>query len=620
MFAVTRPKRPVLRNPWTRKPKQSISTVVLSGVAAVLLATLLGMAWLLLQAFQLPTNTSLRQAPNRLRTQKTSPVTIKQALTLSDGTMPFDVDQVGDTRPQSIAAFRQAFQDRFGPEVAGLLREKALQTFGSPQATARRMLLAQAAGRPFRLAFAGYSITVGRGNFYHQSYPFVLYHLLEPLLQNTLQVSVDVRNAAIGGIPSFPYGFCLPHFLGTDEPDVVSWDYSMNEGGTTAVLEAYIRHAQQAYPSSRPLILALDKNKGRCQLLNDYTKHGLLQDAVCVAKPSEILPKTLFEDETQIAGLQGLQKWNEFGAPKTCPGRGSWHPKKMEHAAIAWTLATYFVDALELAMQQHEDIIGGEVNEEQMEAVVFPPPLSSHLPDNPPAIQSLLFGHGENDKRRMHQVSCRSNFEPSADHENLLTSLVVSGVVPEADAENILDKRSNDMYDRGWVLDVSELERETKLKVNKCGGLGYVDMKMALYGVATSGPLELWLPVEERGHESHGHISHDDAEASHWIDSLVVCEANEKRPDTACKLSEDIQYTVGGVVVELPIPSLHGAAEYLKRPTCVAVAIPEGARLTENAWGAWGLPLQIQAASRITREGGACCLSHLIWEHALHEE
>lgn len=39
-----------------------------------------------------------------------------------------------------------------------------------------------------------------------------------------------VRNAAIGGIPSFPFGLCLKNELGSNA-DVVSWDFSMNEPG-----------------------------------------------------------------------------------------------------------------------------------------------------------------------------------------------------------------------------------------------------------------------------------------------------------------------------------------------------------------------------------------------------
>lgn len=530
--------------------------------------------------------------------------------------VPLDVDQVGSDRPTTIDAFREAFLARYGEEVSHLLRDQALQSFGSVQATAQRFLQAVAEDRPFRLTFAGYSITVGRGNFFHQSYPFVLYHLLEPLLQHSLELPLRVTNAAIGGIPSFPYGFCLPHFLGASpaaEPDVVSWDYSMNEQGNTAVLEAYVRHSQQAYGHSRPLVLALDKHKGRCKLLRDYADQGLLRDALCVAKPSEIIPKATLELDEALQP-PGLQKWTDFGAPDKCPGRGSWHPKKMEHATIAWTLASYFVDALEVAIELQQQQQGAIPAVAFSAPVVFPPPLSPSLPDNPPAVQNLLFGHATNPNLyELHKVSCRTNFLPAVDEDNLLTSLVVDGLVAEATAATILDERSDALYSQGWVLDVSKVERDTKKKVDKCGGLGYVDMKMALYGTAQSGPLHLWLPADDNNHEDHDHA---DAQASHWVDSVVICEANEKRPETACRLTHDLQYTVGGVIVASPVPVLRGAAEYLKRPTCVSVEVPQEAQMTQRNGSEWGLDLVVRAADSVTRDRGACCLSHVIWEHA----
>ena len=113
------------------------------------------------------------------------------------------------------------------------------------QRPALRMIQALLEDRPFVMAFSGYSITVGRGNFFNQSFPFVTQRVLQEPLQRIMNTELIVRNGAIGGIPSYPYGFCLEHFLGTD-PDVISWDYSMNEGGRDAsVLEAFVRQATQ---------------------------------------------------------------------------------------------------------------------------------------------------------------------------------------------------------------------------------------------------------------------------------------------------------------------------------------------------------------------------------------
>mgnify|MGYP003401857120 FL=1 len=185
-----------------------------------------------------------------------------------------------------------------------------------------------------------------------------------------------------------------------------------------------------------------------------------------------------------------------------------------------------------------------------------------------------------------------------------------------------MEVRSDEAYAKGWVLDVSTVERETKVKVEKCGGLGYIDMKIALYGIPESGPLQLWLPMEV----PQLHTDHDDKDlnAQHWFDEIVICEANEKRGKEACQLETDIEYVVGGVKIESP-NMISGAGEYLKRKTCVHVGVPEGALVTfskeltadaRRRLGAadLGLIVQLKAKSNVSRDKGACCVSHVVWE------
>jgi len=164
--------------------------------------------------------------------------------------------------------------------------------------------------------------------------------------------------------------------------------------------------------------------------------------------------------------------------------------------------------------------------------------------------------------------------------------------------------------------------------------LGYIDMKIALYGIPDSGKLRLWLPFEGPSHDHHEHGQSADRNAKHWFDDLIICEANEKRDAEACKLDQDMDIVVGGV----PIPSIHpvkGAGEYLKRTTCVNVGVPKDAvvttlgnvRTTEGRPlsaedkkkfggddGSLGLVVDIAAKSKVTRSHGACCLSHIVWE------
>ena len=125
--------------------------------------------------------------------------------------------------------------------------------------TAYRIFKAKKEQRPFKISFGGYSVTVGRGNYFNQSYPFFLQNLLSKPME-LLGIELRVRNAAIGGVPSFPYGWCLDNFLG-DDADVISWDYSMNEaGGVADGLEAYLRRGLSM--DRQPMLIVKDTSIG----------------------------------------------------------------------------------------------------------------------------------------------------------------------------------------------------------------------------------------------------------------------------------------------------------------------------------------------------------------------
>lgn len=572
----------------------------------------------------------------------------------------------------AVQALWNEFYERYGGKRdAVAMLERGVRAFGEKEKTAERLLRAAANDRPFVLSFAGYSVTVGRGNYLKQSFPFVLERVLNPLFgklqasspsSSSLGIpsSVVVRNAAIGGIPSFPYGFCFEHFLGVDS-DVISWDYSMNEKGNDAsVLESYLRQSQSQLSQTHPMVIVLDTNKKRCELLRAYAQRGLIRDALCVGMAKDVLDKPLLQElkdaneEELKKKPAGFQNWNDFGAPKACPGKGSWHPKLKEHELVGWMMAMYFVEAVELALQTAEKNpnwrqLYGSTDDPP---VVFPPPLAGKRPDNDPQVARLLYGHNDDksDQYTMKHLSCRTSFLPAIDQDKVIPSVVVSGWNENEGTDNILDDRSDDAYRDGWVLDVSQIERDTKRKVEGkgCGGLGYVDMKIALYGIQESGPLRLWLPAKNTA----GLERDDDhrSDASYWFSSLVFCEANEKRPKEACQLDADIEYKVGGVLAK-SVKTIAGAAEYLKRRTCVHVAIPDTAKVTtlfdlrsidkknggndstsplteqlktrlstggankmdENA--AVGLVVDVHITREVTRKDGACCISHIVWEN-----
>jgi len=172
-------------------------------------------------------------------------------------------------------------------------------------------------------------------------------------------------------------------------------------------------------------------------------------------------------------------------------------------------------------------------------------------------------------------------------------------------------------------MDVGKMERNTKRKVEKAGGMGYIDMKLALYGVPESGTLSLWLPYEGPPHD---HSHDDDLEADHWFDSLVVCEVNEKRGDDECKMESDLRFVVGGVESG-NVTKITSTASYLKKDVCVNVEIPKEAKVTrrkdsikpedtaEGHDNGEGLAVDITVIGKaVTRSGGACSISHVVWE------
>jgi hypothetical protein len=109
----------------------------------------------------------------------------------------------------TTASLRKQFAELYGGENAvRAMMERGFTLFPLPTDidsppsdlvhTACRIRLAKEEGRPFKFTFGGYSVTVGRGNYFGQSFPFVMKRLLDTPFQ-LLGINLSVQNAAIGG-------------------------------------------------------------------------------------------------------------------------------------------------------------------------------------------------------------------------------------------------------------------------------------------------------------------------------------------------------------------------------------------------------------------------------------
>jgi len=478
--------------------------------------------------------------------------------------------------------------------------------------TANRILSARQQNRSFKIAFGGYSVTVGRGNYFNQSYPFVLERLLSKPMEK-LGIKLDVRNAAIGGVPSFPYGWCFDSFLG-DDVDVISWDYSMNEaGGVADGLEAYIR--QGLSMKRQPMLIVKDTSTSiaqeRYDLLQQYVDKGFLKDPIELSMEDTINTFLNVKDDYMPAGFR---EWKKFGALPGAPGQSSHHPGVKEHELYGWLLTMHFVAVLELVAyfisHESDKLMKGLLIDEQK---LLPEPTHGRN-IIPLDAFSLFYGQPTSDQMsspwKMNQIHCRTSFDPIL--KNNLRDIIVSGVTAE-DVDIMLPKGAQ-LYNKGWVLDLGDGEKKAKKKLERYGNLGYIDSKKAFYGIKASGPLEMFLPC----------IDSDDIEiqslsvfATECFKNIVVCEVNDKHTKgTECNLNNDLSFVVGGMTSQDVKPVNATGAFYWGRNICIRVGIPSESLLSKSK-GLVGLSFAISVATTsVMIRSGPCSISHVIWEQS----
>lgn len=149
------------------------------------------------------------------------------------------LSNVNSDAPQQVVQFLDAaeklqreFSQRYGGEVsARCLLERSLVVLKkdgdslSPlnAEMAFRIHQARQNSGVLNMAFGGSSAVAGYGNFYHQSFPFILENMLKDALE-LLGLTLKVRNGAVEHTAVFPYTWCKANFLG-DHLDVSSIDF-----------------------------------------------------------------------------------------------------------------------------------------------------------------------------------------------------------------------------------------------------------------------------------------------------------------------------------------------------------------------------------------------------------
>lgn len=436
----------------------------------------------------------------------------------------------------------------------------------------------------------------------------------------------------------------MSNFWGTDA-DVVSWDYSMNEaGGVPEGLEAYLRHVQQL--PNKPALIVKDTHMAdaRRNLLQQYYEHSSsdnnngsdaidsVLDYVVIHTDPAAQPFLDLQEEHRPVGFT---EWRKFGSPPGAPGQALHHPAVKEHEFIAWLLTMHFLRALELVAVHRQEAILQCPTENASSEAFLPPPIVDEAINSTRPWTSILFGEKVSDSNsperwRMNPVRCRTSFEPIQSGD--LSAIAVSGTVGEA--LDIMLPKSKMFYNRAWVLDLSDGEKQAKRKLDVFGGLGYVDRKKAYYGIFPSGPLRFLLPFESSNGSSRTPAAGD--KAVDWFKSVVVCEVNEKRDSGACQSQQDVAFVVGGSNVTDATTIDAAGTLYLGKTLCLYIRVPEQATLTsrnelkknettllvlppdqrnEMRDAVVGLTVDASVTNRhILQRDQACSISHVVWE------
>ena len=526
---------------------------------------------------------------------------------------------------------RMDFATRYGGEnAARAILAKALVTFpptgrnnekeGIPpegiRYTAKRILEAKKNKRPFTVSFAGGAAVTGRGNYFEDSFPNVLAHILmEPF--SKIGVKVEVRNAAVADIGTFPYGWCLNNFL-DDAADVVSWDPEMvNMGDTIYSFEAYLRNAITLRHSPMFITREYAYSESRRSLLQKYVDVGAMSDTLVVNLE---LAMALFKDLDSSIMPEGLKEWSSFSAPAGAPGKTRSNMSKNQHELMGQVLGMYFLAASELVVAQLNGFLPkaffeiGPSSKRDFEHYFLPAPQSPEDPyDHVSQNTTVMFGSPASDSRwYMNDIHCMTTFDP------LVSGLLQDSVISGSDAEHLdlMLPKGPMIYNKNWIMDLGSVTKNLERALLKFD-LGFQDSRKAYFGVEPSGNLTVFVPYKR-----DGSATKEKRIPREVVKSIIVCEANER---SACKIDEDMSFLLGGYSSTPKVIEANGAT-YSGRKLCVSLDIPDDVKWTQRRTKSsgyllrkntdeLGIELVISVSNKlIFWKDGPCSISHIIWE------
>lgn len=225
-----------------------------------------------------------------------------------------------------------------------------------------RLLRAMVLGRKFVVVVGGMSDTAGHGNLGSESYPMVMLQALGPVFA-AANIQLEVRNMAMGGVPSFPTSVCMKEAFGEDV-DLVVWDFRMVERDEIKG-ELYIRHAVLLNA-----VVMFKRNNGYLSKLSK--------------KYAKIAGLHVIDENPLVERLKGASNAaivdDKFCVAKcSCPGQVRWHAGWKVQRLRGLHMAMVYVQSLLKAVDKYkvldrEKLQGRNWDAETIQKAVMPPP------------------------------------------------------------------------------------------------------------------------------------------------------------------------------------------------------------------------------------------------------
>jgi len=326
--------------------------------------------------------------------------------------------------------------------------------------------------RSVTFGFTGTSVTAGHDSYYNQSYPFVFERLFRNFTE-LFNLTLVVRNVAMGNNPIMPYGACINSHLG-ENVDFVFWEQMMMCPGDEEpyCVDAFLQHIQKM--NRKPPVMVLSNPDPSQSSAAVQARIGRFNGADSMYSNYEYYGFGTISPTEGV--LRGVGSWTtmeyleEDGKPWE-KGR-HWHPGPYGHEFMAYILVKEYSEFLyQAVLQELSHAPAGEV------------------PGFVNPARNTKSKYGE----FFQTQQCLTLFEPKYREQDDLALVVISNFTdsrPDLEVQQYVPQFWNLEL---WPQDISAVGKA------RTRGAGYADLKWSLLGGSENGPLHFQFKASTNG-------------------------------------------------------------------------------------------------------------------------